>query len=343
MADKAGVLAFLAALILAGCHESPTGGDNASATVAPVRVRTIRPKRGQGLEVAVEQPAFVAPYYRADLHAVASGIVSFIEKDIGDRVTAGERLVEVLGADKVPMVVKAPFDGVVAARGVDPGAFVQNAAVVPGARALMTIERTDIVTVSMAVPEPYLARIGKETEAEIRVDALPGAVIRGRITRLAPSLRESDRTLQVEVDLFNGTAEEYRRFVARANEDNRSSLKGRSMPSFSATEAGNQGQRLLPGMYGTMRLLLKSFQDMDLVPSQVVTRKGGVPGVLVVEGGLVRRVPVLVEFDNGLLARIRRATGPEDRREFTGQDEMIVANQSELTDGQAVQANPADW
>jgi hypothetical protein len=52
---------------------------------------------------------------------------------------------------------------------------------------------------------------------------------------------------------------------------------------------------------------------------------------------------VLVEFDHGLLARIRRATGPEEQREFTGQDEIVSANQGELTDGQVVQANPADW
>ena len=52
---------------------------------------------------------------------------------------------------------------------------------------------------------------------------------------------------------------------------------------------------------------------------------------------------MLVEFDHGLLARIRRATGPENRREFTKQDEIIFANQSELTEGQVVQANPSDW
>lgn len=343
MARERGALAWLAALLMAGCHEAPSGGEGGSASGAPVRVRTIRPKRGPGLEVAVEQPAFVAPYYRVDLHTIASGIVSFIEKDLGDRVSAGERLVEVVGADKASMVLKAPFDGVVAARGVDPGAFVQNAAVVPGARALMTIERTDIVTVSMAVPEPYISQLGRETEAEIRMDALPGAVIRGRVTRLAPSLRESDRTLQVEVDLFNGSAEEFRQLVAKANQDNQAGLKGRSLPSFPTMAGGKQGLRLLPGMYGTMRLLLRSFNDIDLVPSQVVTRKGGVPGVFVVEGGMARRVPVFVEFDNGVLARIRRATGPEERREFTGQDEIVSANQGELTDGQMVQANPADW
>lgn len=92
-----------------------------------------------------------------------------------------------------------------------------------------------------------------------------------------------------------------------------------------------------------MRLLLRSFRDKDLVPSQVVTRKGGVPGVFVVDKGVARRVPVSVEFDNGVLALIRRTSGPEGQREFSGRDEIISANQGELVDGQAVQANPADW
>lgn len=336
-------LAWLAALLLAGCHEVPGGNEGGSASGAPVRVRTIRPKRGPGLEVAVEQPAFVAPYYRVDLHTVASGIVSFIEKDLGGRVSAGERLIEVVGADKASMVLKAPFDGVVAARGVDPGAFVQNAAVVPGARALMTIERTDIVTVSMAVPEPYISRLGLEAEAEIRMDALPGEVIRGRVTRMAPSLRESDRTLQVEVDLFNGTAGEYRQLVAKANQDKLAGLKGGALPSFPTVAGGKQGLRLLPGMYGTMRLILKSFQDIDLVPSTVVFRRGGVPGVFLVEGGVVRLVPVVVDFDNGVLARIRKASGPGGQVDFTGGDELVASQQGELSDGQPVRSQASEW
>jgi multidrug efflux pump subunit AcrA (membrane-fusion protein) len=55
-----------------------------------IRVKTINPKMGAGLSVSVEQPAEVAPYYRASLFAKLGGTITFLEKDIGDKVTAGE-------------------------------------------------------------------------------------------------------------------------------------------------------------------------------------------------------------------------------------------------------------
>lgn len=300
-----------------------------SADVPTVSVKTTLARRGPSLEVGVEQPAFVAPYYRVELNAQASGTVSFIEKEIGDRVTAGERLVEISSPSQDPMTLKAPFDGVVARRGVDPGAFVQDATVVPGVQSLMTVERTDIVTISMNVPEAYVALISKETEAVITMDALPGTSMRAKITRMSPSLRETDRTLRVEVDLYNGTEVEYRQFVARAEQNGRADLKSRTMPSFPERIAGTG--RLLPGMYGTMRLLVRSFKDVDLWPSQVVSRKGGVPFVFVVEAGIVKKIPVVIEFDDGTLCRL---TG----QGLTRTSEIVVSNQGELSEGQKVEA-----
>lgn len=309
-------------------YETPPG--TSMVTEAPViRVKTIKAKRGPTLEVGVEQPAFVAPYYRVELNAQASGTVVFIEKDIGDRVLAGERLVEITSPGQEPMVLKAPFDGVVARRGVDPGAFVQDATVVPGVQSLMTVERTDIVTISMNVPEAYVAHINKETEALISMDALPGTSLRARITRMAPSLREADRTLRVEVDIYNGTEAEYRQFVAREQQNGRADLKSRTMPAFPQRIAGS-GQ-LLPGMYGTMRLMVRSFQNIDLLPSQVVSRRGGVPFVFVVDQGLIRQIPVTVEFDDGTLCRLR---GPG----LTSASDVVASNQGELSEGQKVHA-----
>ena len=61
---------------------------------AAIRVKTINPKMGAELSVSVEQPAEVAPYYRASLFAKLGGTITFLEKDIGDKVAAGEKLIE---------------------------------------------------------------------------------------------------------------------------------------------------------------------------------------------------------------------------------------------------------
>ena len=40
-----------------------------------IRVKTFHPKSGPGLEISVEQPAEVAPYYRVELNALVAGTV----------------------------------------------------------------------------------------------------------------------------------------------------------------------------------------------------------------------------------------------------------------------------
>lgn len=107
MAHEFRIPGLILAASLMGCHEPAPGGFRESPDV--IHVRTIRPRRGPDLAVSVEQPAFVAPYFRVELNAAAPGTVTFIEKDIGDRVTAGERVVEVVGTDKTVMPLKAPL------------------------------------------------------------------------------------------------------------------------------------------------------------------------------------------------------------------------------------------
>ena len=168
---------------------------NASTAVvdsAPIRVRTVHPRRGADLTMTVEQPANVSPYYRAALYAEASGKVTFLEKDLGHAVIKGEKIAVITpsGGLKGPAnVLEAPFDGVIASRNADPGTFVASAAVVPGATPLVTLERNDIVTITAQMPDRVANLIGRDTEAEIYLDDLPGGgPLRARISRIAPSI-----------------------------------------------------------------------------------------------------------------------------------------------------------
>ena len=115
--------------------------------------------------------------------------------------------------------VLAPFDGVVVRRDVGPGSFVHNAATAH-TKPLLSIERTDIVTIYMKVPDNYAPFVTRDTEALIEMSELPHLLIRGKVTRFAPSLQtpEHDRTMRVEVDLYNGKRADYDRFVARERE-----------------------------------------------------------------------------------------------------------------------------
>src|SRR5262249_53547728 len=102
--------------------------------------------------------------------------------------------------------ITAPFDGKITQRNVNRGSFVQNATTahtVP----LLRVERQDIVTVMMKVPDEFASFVSNDTDAVIEMSELPGRLIHGKVTRFSPTLdtKAQDHTLPVQVDLFNGT------------------------------------------------------------------------------------------------------------------------------------------
>ena len=110
--------------------------------------------------------------------------------------------------------IVAPFDGQVVSRNVSEGSFVQNASTAQ-TEPLITLDRRDIVTVVMKVPDNYTPYVTRHTEAILQFDDLPGVEMKGRVTRFSRSIRNRDRTMRVEVDLWNDTPENYRKFAAK--------------------------------------------------------------------------------------------------------------------------------
>ncbi len=91
-------------------------------------------------------------------------------------------------------VLRAPFDGEVAARAIDPGAFVR-----PG-QAIVTLVDRSTVRVSADVPEGDFAVVAPGVDARMRMLAT-GTETSGKITRRAPAADPSTRTLHFEIDL----------------------------------------------------------------------------------------------------------------------------------------------
>src|SRR5262249_50796193 len=150
----------------------------------------------------------------------------------------------------------APFDGVVTQRSVDPGSFVQNSAGSPGP-GLLTIEKTDLVTISMHLPDTYAPYVDDKTEAIIEMTELPGVLIQAQVSRYSPSLNthSHDRTMRVEVDLFNRGPNTWKAFLEAQKANHFADLKGGKLPVFPTVsdhlKASLGISRLLPGMYGT--------------------------------------------------------------------------------------------
>lgn len=250
--------------------------------------------------------------------------------------------------------IKAPFDGVIVdrSRHANVGAVVQKADT-GSPVALLTIQRSDIVTVVMRLPDNYAPFITPETEAIFETPALPGVQIHGKVTRYPPSLTnpEHDRTMLVEVDLWNGSAEEYKKSLA--NPKFLSGLKkgmpgdpnnGRPiLPEIKGKLSAGRQMRLLPGMFGDMTLVLRKFDNAYLLPSSAIVSQGGRPYIYVVQDGKAHLQPVEIQVDDGKLVKVE-LLGDKGHvlGDLTGQELVIISNQGELSEGQGVKPTVLD-
>jgi multidrug resistance efflux pump len=244
--------------------------------------------------------------------------------------------------------VVAPFDGVVVRRGVDPGSFVQNATT-GNSEVLISLARVDVVTIAARFPDAFASLVRADTPAEVRVDGLPGVTIPAVVTRFAPSVQNADRTMRVEVDLFNGDDAGYQRMT---NAGKMSNPKGASDPlPARAFAAGHTAGKLLPGMTGTMRLRVGGYGQSFVLPSTAVYSRSGTSYLLLVEDGKTKQVPVKVQVNDGKTVRVAvvvkqtAADGStrETLTELTGAEQVVAARQLELGDGTSVGVAPSEW
>ncbi len=247
--------------------------------------------------------------------------------------------------------ISAPFDGVIVERNTNPGDFVQNATTAQ-TPPIISVARVDLVTLSMEVPDGFAPYVTRGADAEFRVGDL---FAHGKVTRYSPSIESKDRTMHVEVDLFNGTqAADYEKFERQHQATWAEERKGSDdpfpiRPEF--TGKGVEGRRypLLPGMVGTMRLFLRKFDNVFLIPSEAVFIRSGRTFIAEVIDGKVAIKEVEVQADDSTLAKVLlvdyKSTANGGQRvfsELTGSEQIALRGQ-ELKEGETVTAKPKGW
>lgn len=475
---------------------NPFGGTRAKANAPAVKAsaptaKVIVPRRAASVPITMEQLAHVEPYYRADLRARASGIVRHVHRDIGDKVKAGDVLVEIdvpdaeqdvarggalvlqrrqelkvseaklkdaqalrdvsaatikqrnadvdaatatsdfrkrkferlkelaakgtvvgsvveeeereylaaaaavlsakanveraradfaeseskveaAGADielKKAQIdvaqkeldrakavadyarVRAPFDGVIVKRTIDPGSFVQNATT-GASDLLISVSRVDLVTVSAKFPDSVAPFVTSDTLALVTIDDLPDVSIPVRITRFAPSVQNADHTMRVEVDLFNGDEADHARLAAQLADPSAprpTKGPGTEVPVRAFPPGG--ARRLIPGMTGNLTLTIGGYGESFVLPSTAIYSRGGATYLLVVEDGVTREVPVRVQLNDGKTVRVALLTKKRDASgkvrevllDLTGKEQVVAARQAEFGDAARVKVAPSDW
>ncbi len=193
--------------------------------------------------------------------------------------------------------LRAPFDGIVTHRTVDPGDLVQNGQSSSRAekKPLFTIVQIDKVRVKVLIPERDVALADVGDKAQFKHGALPGGAIAGKIARTSKSLDPITRTMMVEIDF------------------------------------PNPKHKLLSGMFGQMTIMLEESSDRLVLPAACIHygENGSESHVCVVDSSnKVRHVPVTTGLDDG--HQIEIVSG------LTGKEHVVLGMLGRLLPNQTV-------
>ena len=200
--------------------------------------------------------------------------------------------------------IRAPFDGLVASRMVDPGKFVRPASDKSGT-AMFNIVRVDKVRIVIFLPMEDARWLDNADGIVLRdVRALPGVVIKEiggaplKITRHADAFDQGSRMMRAEIDIDN------EQLFADAN------------------------VRLKPGDYGKVDVTLHTWPQAPTVPSNAVGGKDTLSVMVVDAKNQVHQTPVEILTRSG--DRVALASGAK-----AGQN-VVEEKLDQLTDGQTI-------
>jgi RND family efflux transporter MFP subunit len=205
-------------------------------------------------------------------------------------------------------VIKAPFDGVVSERHVHTGHLLQVSAGTGEKKdPLFVVVRTDRVRVFLDVPEADAVLVRPGISAKVRIQVLNDREFTGRVTGSSWSLEGGQRTLRTEVDL------------------------------------DNPEELLRPGMYAHSSVPIEHREMFSVPEAAVVIRDGQTFCLCAVNNKAVKtliRTGVKEGSNIEVLKKLTPSSDPAQRsnwQDFTGQEQVIVTNPSDLTDGQPLQ------
>jgi len=164
----------------------------------------------------------------------------------------------------------APFDGIVTARYVDPGAFIPAATGGSAAQtaAVVTVMDFNIVRVQVAVPEQEASLVRAGQPVKFTVEGLPGKTFEGKVSRLAYALDDATKTMLVEADL------------------------------------PNPGRELRPGMYAMVKVGVEKHTDALLIPVEALVMEKVNAFAFVSADGKAKKTPIKIGFNDGAKVEI---------------------------------------
>lgn len=203
------------------------------------------------------------------------GVSESMLEEARANVIASEAAVNRLRELQSFQTISAPFAGVLTARGYDAGALIKGDEV--GERAMFRLEQTDVLRVSVSVPQSEVTNVRLGQEAELIVRNYPGRPFKGTVARTAAALNAGTRTMLVEVDV------------------------------------PNPENLLLPGMYGQVRFSIRREHQTLIVPTSAMVYGAEGVRLVVIEDGHARYRGVTLGRDFGVEAEVTTGISATDQ------------------------------
>jgi RND family efflux transporter MFP subunit len=203
----------------------------------------------------------------ARARALAPGVVS--QQDL-DNAINDERVAEAnlrrAASQRGYTELRAPFDGVITARYVDPGAFLPAGT---AASPILEVGTVDRLRIFVYVGQDAAPFVHPGDAVTLWQDELPEKRIPAAVTFVAGALDPRTRTMQVEIDL------------------------------------DNRAWGVLPGTFVHVTLKLH-VQPSPAIPNEAIVMREGRTMVALVEGDKVRLVEVELGVNDGRTSRVTR-------------------------------------
>jgi membrane fusion protein (multidrug efflux system) len=136
------------------------------------------------------------------------------QQAVDDAQTAREAAAASTAAAKAQLVmaethlskstIRAPFDGVVAFRGVNVGDRVEN---MGSGDSMFRVVDNHVLQLTVAVPSTQSARVQVGQLLTFKVDAIPGKQFAGKILHINPAVDAASRVVRVTADVINEGSE----------------------------------------------------------------------------------------------------------------------------------------
>jgi len=159
--------------------------------------------------------------------------------------------------------ITAPFDGIVTARYVDPGALIPQATTTASGTPIVSMATLSPLRVYANVPQSLALWVQNGNLATITTYEMPGKEFKGPVIRHPEAINGGSLTMLVEVDL------------------------------------PNRDRALLPGMYARMNITIDAGQTGSMVRDDALVFRDGKTFVPIVRGNRLHLIPVTLGYDNG--------------------------------------------